>query len=162
MERTYYGVHKELEAAADEILRQSVAELPRSQKMDILTPWKVRDRLSREVYTSDGAPDAAVRLGMYHRAWNPRNTHLNSRDGKTSSARMDESSVYFDESSYRDRAGKVYNGRVRPQSMCRKLAWGHTIRLQCPPCRRYLPAGSEIACKRCGTIYVDEGAMACV
>lgn len=160
MGRTYYGVHKELEAAADAILREQVADLPRSQKMDILTPWKERDRLSREVYTADGVPDPAVRLGMYNRAWNPRNSHLNSRDGHVKARRTDELAVYLSAAAYEDRAGKVFNGRVSPQTLCRRLAWGKVVRLQCPPCRRYLPSGDEATCAKCGTIYINEGALA--
>lgn len=159
MERTHYGIHKELEAAADEMLRQAVAELPRSQKMDILTPWKVRDRLSREVYTSDGAPDSAVRSGMYNRAWNPRDGHLNSRDGHVRGARTHEVSAYWSDESYQDRAGKIYTGPLRMQAECRQLSWGRTIRLQCAPCRRYLAIGDEAVCRKCGTVYIKEGAV---
>lgn len=156
MERTHYGVHAELEAAANEWLRQAVAELPRSQKMDLLTPWKERDRLSREVYTADGVPDSAVRSGMYIRAWNPRNSHLNSRDGHVRSNRTEETAIYLSEEAYQDRAGAVYSGRLRVQTICRRLSWGTTIRLQCPPCRRYLASGAEVTCRKCGTIYVSE------
>jgi hypothetical protein len=160
MERTHYGVHKELEAAADEWLRQAVAELPRSQKMDILTPWKERDRLSREVYTSEGVPDPAVRSGMYNRAWNPGSSHLNSRDGHTRGHRTHEVFAYWADESYQDRAGRVYAGPVRMQSACRRVSWGRIVRLQCPPCRRYLASGDEITCRRCGTIYVKDGGLA--
>lgn len=160
MERTHYGIHKELEAAADEYLREAVAELPRSQKMDILTPWKERDRLSREVYTADGVPDAAVRSGMYNRAWNPRSSHLNSRDGHVKARRTDEAAVYLADEAYRDRAGKVYTGRMRPMIFCRRLSWGTVVRLQCPPCRRYLASGDEVTCRKCGTIYVNEEVFA--
>jgi hypothetical protein len=152
----HFGVHPELEAVADELLRSAVAELPRSEKMDILTPWKLRDRLSREVYTADGVPDSAVRSGMYNRVWNPGSAHLNSRDGHMRASRTDHSGVYFSETAYQDRAGKVYPGRLRPQSTCRRLSWGTTVRLQCPPCRRYLAAGAEVACAKCGTIYISE------
>jgi len=156
MERVHYGVHAELEAAADEILRQAVATVPRSQKMDVLTPWKERDRLSKEVYTAEGVPDPAVRSGMYNRVWNPRNTHLNSRDGHTQARRTDEISVYLSEEAYRDRAGRVFNGRLRLQTTCRRLTWGRVSRLQCPPCRRYLPVGNEVVCSKCGTTYISE------
>lgn len=154
MARVYYGVQKDLEAAADEILRQQVADLPRSQKMDILTPWKERDRLSREVYTADGIPDPAVRRGIYHRVWNPGNPHLNSRDGLVRARRTEEPGAYVPEEGYRDKAGRVFNGKLRLQDSCRRLSWGTTVRLQCPPCRRYLPVGDEVSCKRCGTIYI--------
>lgn len=160
MERIHYGVHKDLEAAADEILRQAVAALPRSEKMDILTPWKERDRLSREIYTSEGVPDPSVRLGMYNRAWNPGAAHLNSRDGHVRARRIEESSVYVPETSYRDRAGTLVIGWVRrPMSDCRVLHWGTQTRRQCVPCRRYLGAGGTVRCRRCGTTYVEEGAF---
>lgn len=161
MGRTYYGMHKELEAAADELLRQSVATLPRSEKMDLLTPWKERDRLSREVYTNEGTPDPALRRGMYNRAWNPRNTHLNSQDGAGGRSTPLEGSVYFAEESYRDRAGQVFHGRIRPQSVCRRLSWGTNLRLQCPPCRRIIAAGPLVSCRKCGTVYVAEEMLAC-
>lgn len=160
MDRTHYGVHKELEALADEMLREAVADLPRSQKMDILTPWKERDRLSREIYTADGIPDPSVRSGMYNRAWNPRDSHLNSRDGHVRGQRTHENFAYWSEESYKDRAGKVITGWVRrPMSECRIVRWGSQERLQCIPCRRYLAAGPEARCKRCRTMYVCEEEM---
>lgn len=157
MKRLQYGIHKELEAAADEWLRAAVASLPRSQKMDILTPWKERDRLSREVYTAEGVPDSAVRLGMYNRAWNPGSAHLNSRDGHVRAQRTEETAVYLPEASYRDRAGKVIHGWIRrPLTECRIVRWGSQVRLQCVPCRRYLAAGATAQCKRCRTTYVGK------
>lgn len=161
MDRTHYGIHKDLEAAADEILRAALADLPRGMKMDVLTPWKERDRLSREVYTSEGVPDPAIRRGIYGRAWNAGSAHLNSRDGFTQGSRMDEGgSTYFPERSYRDKAGKVYSGRVRSQGTCRLLTWGCSTRLQCIPCCRYLAAGMETQCSKCHTIYLSEEAFA--
>lgn len=158
VDRVHSGVHKELEAAADELLRQAVADLPRSEKMDILTPWKERDRLSREVYTSDGVPDPAVRLGMYNRSWNPGAAHLNSRDGHVRARRTEESSVYVPETSYQDWAGQVIIGWTqRPLSDCRVVRWGNQVRLQCVPCRRYLAVRSPVQCRRCRTTYVEEG-----
>lgn len=163
MDRIHYGIHKDLEAAADELLRQAVAELPRSQKMDILTPWKERDRLSREVYTSDGFPDSSVRSGMYNRAWNPGAAHLNSRDGHVRARRIEESSVYVPERAYEDWGGQVIVGWVqRPLSECRVLRWGSQQRLQCVPCRRYLSKGPQVKCHRCRTTYVGEGVAALV
>jgi hypothetical protein len=80
--RLHHGVHAELEEMANELIRQSLAGVTaRSAKSDILTPWKERDRYSREVYSSSGTVDAATRRGMFHRAWNPQHAHLNSRDG---------------------------------------------------------------------------------
>lgn len=86
-----YGVHKELEAAATEMIRQSMEGVTSmAEKSDILTPWKEQDRRSREVYSSTGVPDPSVRKGMYHRAWNARDTHLNSRDGLVRSSRTQQ------------------------------------------------------------------------
>lgn len=82
MSMIHYGVHKTLEGAANELLRESLHGVTSmSEKSDILTPWKEQDRRNREVYSADGAPDAAVRRGLYNRAWNPHHEHLNSRDG---------------------------------------------------------------------------------
>lgn len=166
-ERIHYGVHTDLEAAADELLRDALADLPRGMKMDVLTPWKLRDRLGREVYTADGVPDAAVRKGIFGRAWNAAAAHLNSCEGTSARRRrVDDGdiakSAYFPERAYQDKAGKVYNGRVRSQKLCRILQWGRTTRLQCTPCCRYLAAGPETTCSKCQTIYVSEEAFACV
>lgn len=163
-ERVHYGVHMDLEAAADELLRDALADLPRGMKMDVLTPWKLRDRLGREVYTSEGVPDPAVRKGIFGRAWNAASAHLNSRDGTTSRrARTEENpAAYFPDQAYQDKAGKVYSGRVRSQKLCRILQWGRTTRLQCAPCCRYLAAGPETRCSKCQTIYVSEEAFICV
>jgi hypothetical protein len=82
-------VNVQLEEMANELIRQSLAGVTaRSAKSDILTPWKERDRLSREVYSSSGTPDPAMRKGMYHRAWNPQHSHLNSRDGVAPARRI--------------------------------------------------------------------------
>ena len=78
----HYGVHANLEAEANRLIQESlVGVTSQSAKRDILTPWKEKDRREREVYTESGAPDSATRSGMYHRAYNPTSTHLNSRDG---------------------------------------------------------------------------------
>lgn len=82
MGRLVYGVHKTLEEAANEMLRQSLQGVTSQEaKKDILTPWKEKDRASREILVAAGTPDAAFRLGMYHRAYNSAAPHLNSRDG---------------------------------------------------------------------------------
>lgn len=159
MDRVFYGVHLELETVADELLRQQVANLPRSEKMDVLTPWKERDRLSREIYTTDGVPDPSVRSGMYHRAWNPKHGHLNSRDGATRGGRTDDLQCYVSRQGYEDWAGQVYEGPlgpVRPQSACRIIRWGRNIRLQCIPCSRYISWGHQSICSNCRTIYVND------
>lgn len=156
MDRTHYGVHAELEAVADELLRQQVAKLPRSEKMDILTAWKERDRYSREIYTSEGFPDPAVRKGMFNRSWNPQHGHLNSRDGQARGGRTEEIQFYVPKQGYEDRAGKVYSGKMRPQSACRVIRWGPHQRLQCITCIRYIPWGDEAVCSKCQTIYVRD------
>lgn len=82
MGKLRFGVDRTLEDAANEIIRESLAGVTkRSDKSDILTPWKEMDRKSREVYSSSGVVDAATRRGYFHRAWNPLHPHLNSRDG---------------------------------------------------------------------------------
>lgn len=77
-----HGIHPELEAEADEWIRQSLKGVTaRSAKSDILTPWKEQDRKSREVYVPSGVPDPSERQGMFHRSYNPARPELNSRDG---------------------------------------------------------------------------------
>lgn len=76
------GTCRELEAQADELIRQSLAGVTsREAKSDILTAWKQEDRWNHEVYTSSGFADPAVRKGQFSRAWNSRYPHLNSREG---------------------------------------------------------------------------------
>lgn len=77
-----HGVHKEMEAAADEMLRLSMSGITKhSDKSDVLTPWKEHARRSREVYVKDGTPDATLRRGNFNRAWNSAAPHLNSVEG---------------------------------------------------------------------------------
>lgn len=77
-----HGVHKELEQAANDMLKASMAGITsQSAKRDILTPWKEKDRRDREILVESGTPDASTRRGMYHRAYNPDSPHLNSREG---------------------------------------------------------------------------------
>lgn len=74
-----HGVHKEMEEAANEILRQHLSGITKhSDKADVLTPWKEQARRSREVYTSTGVPDGSVRRGIFTRSINPSQPHLNS------------------------------------------------------------------------------------
>lgn len=76
------GICKELEAQADELIRQSLAGVTsREAKSDILTPWKQQDRWDHEVYPAGGMADPAVRRGQFTRTWNSKYPHLNSRDG---------------------------------------------------------------------------------
>lgn len=82
MGRMRYGVNRQLEAQADEMLRRSLSKVTaHSDKKDILTPWKQQDRVSREVYVASGFPDATIRRGIFGRTYNPVQRHLNSREG---------------------------------------------------------------------------------
>lgn len=73
------GVHRELEDAASEMIRQSLVGVTRHEdKKDILTPWKQQSRLDREVYSAVGVPDGAMRRGNFNRALNRAHPHLNS------------------------------------------------------------------------------------
>jgi hypothetical protein len=93
-----YGVHAALEAEADRLLRESLAGVTsQSAKSDILTPWKMQDRISREVYTEAGVPEPATWSGIYHRAWNPSQTHLNSNDGVVRRRRTSTLRAHVDE-----------------------------------------------------------------
>lgn len=93
-----HGVHRALEDEADRLIRESlVGVTSQSAKRDILTPWKMKDRLEREVYSSSGSPDASTRSGMYNRAWNPAAPHLNSRDGVTRGRRTDSMRSFAEE-----------------------------------------------------------------
>ena len=77
------GTHRELESAADEILRQSMVGVTKhSEKSDILTPWKEQARRSREVMVPSGTPDSSLRRGNFNRAANFARPHLNSADGE--------------------------------------------------------------------------------
>lgn len=79
--RMRYGVHRVLEDAADAIIYAEVRKIKRHSENDILTPWKEKDRRRHEIYVPGGVPDAANRLGIYHRSTNPGRPELNSREG---------------------------------------------------------------------------------
>lgn len=81
--RVKSGIHEQLEAEADALIFGSLKDVTsREEKSDILTPWKEKNRKSREILSRSGHPiDGALRRGMYHRAYNPVQTHLNSYDG---------------------------------------------------------------------------------
>ncbi len=84
------GVHPQLEAQADRLIRESLKDVTKcSEKADILTPWKEQDRRRREVYVESGIPDPSVRKGMFHRAYNPERLDLNSREGLARSGRRE-------------------------------------------------------------------------
>lgn len=77
-----HGIHPELEAIADKLIKDSLVGVTKySEKSDILTPWKENMRRKREVLTASGTPDASIRQGMYHRKLNTTRPELNSRLG---------------------------------------------------------------------------------
>jgi hypothetical protein len=97
------GVHLPLEEAADQIIKESLANTTRhADKADILTPWKLRDRLSREVYVASGTPEAHLRRGHFGRVYNPRYPHLNSQDGTGTGGRKARHNVDLEASSAAD------------------------------------------------------------
>ncbi|WP_428957826.1 DUF7236 family protein [Streptomyces sp. cg35] len=80
--RIRHGVDPELEALADEILKQSFLDVPNpEEKAKILTRYMLQNRARREVYVSGGTPDGAVRKGSFHRAINRKYPHLNAVEG---------------------------------------------------------------------------------
>jgi hypothetical protein len=89
--RVKSGIHEQLEAEADALIFGSLKDVTsREEKSDILTPWKEKNRKSREILSRTGHPiDGALRRGMYHRVYNNRQTHLNSYDGPTRPIKMD-------------------------------------------------------------------------
>jgi hypothetical protein len=91
MGRVRYGRHEQVEEAADALIAASlVGVTSREAKADIMTPWKEKHRKTHEILTRTGAPvDPAVRRGIFGRAYNPVQTHLNSYDGPTRPIKMD-------------------------------------------------------------------------
>lgn len=89
--RVRSGVNELLEAEADALIFGSLKDVTsREEKSDILTPWKEKNRRSREILSRSGhAIDPALRRGMFHRTYNRVQTHLNSYDGPTRPIRMD-------------------------------------------------------------------------
>lgn len=91
-----HGIHKALDDEATRLIMQSLKGVTSmSAKSDILTPWKEQDRARREILVSSGMPDRSIRQGMYHRAWNARQQHLNSRDGTATARRGGETLAAF-------------------------------------------------------------------
>jgi hypothetical protein len=90
-DRVKSGLHEGLEAEADELLATSlIGVTSREAKSDILTPWKMKHRKTHEVLTKTGAAvDPAIRRGQFTRAYNSRQTWLNSYDGPTNPIRME-------------------------------------------------------------------------
>ena len=84
MGEMHFGVNRILEGEADRLIAESLRggrAHYHADKSDVLTPWKSQERRRREVYTATGMPDPAIRLGVFGRALNTRQVHLNSRDG---------------------------------------------------------------------------------
>lgn len=90
-DRVKYGRHEQLEQEADRLIYESLQGVTsREEKSDILTPWKEKNRKSREILSRTGAPiDGAIRRGIFSRAYNRQQTHLNSYDGPTRPVKMD-------------------------------------------------------------------------
>lgn len=147
MGQLHFGVHQQLEDAATEIIRKSLEGVTSmSAKSDILTPWKEQDRKRREVYSGEGVPDGALRRGMYHRAWNSIHPHLNSVEGRVSTAigRNDgQSAPRFDRGGDEIQPGDVYDLRIQ---------WGRQIRIKCPICSKFIPDGLQVICV-CGSVF---------
>lgn len=77
-----FGTHPVLEAAANQILRDSMRGITSiAAKSDILTPKKERMRGEREVLSSTGVVEPTSRRGIYYRDANPSRPDLNSREG---------------------------------------------------------------------------------
>lgn len=92
--RIRYGTHLALEEAADEIIFGHLRGITsRDEKADILTPWKLKNRLSKEVYNITGSPQPSIRNGMFHRALNRSRPWLNSRDGIAQTASRQDHSI---------------------------------------------------------------------
>lgn len=90
MGRIRYGVHGELEAEADALIYGSLEGVTsREEKSDIMTPWKLKHRQTHEILTRGAPVDPAVRRGLFIRAYNRQQTHLNSYDGPTRPIKMD-------------------------------------------------------------------------
>lgn len=147
MGQLHSGVHQQLDDAATEMIRKSLEGVTSmAAKSDILTPWKDQDRKRREVYSSEGVPDGALRRGMFHRAWNSTHRHLNSVDGKVPPP--GDLRTGGDPRFHRDEeaveAGEVYDLRIY---------WGDQIRIKCPICSKYMSSKDlEVVC-RCGSVY---------
>jgi hypothetical protein len=111
MGRLMYGINHALDDEATALIKASLEGVTRNaDKSDILTPWKEKDRKDREVYTDSGTPDPAFRKGMFRRAWNSRDSHLNSRDGHVRGRRVQSfTSIFAD-----DATGGTYNSDQNP------------------------------------------------
>lgn len=92
--RVRYGVNPTLEEAADQIIFDYLRGITsREEKSDVLTPWKEKHRLAKEIYNASGFPDSSIRQGMFGRVLNRARPHLNSRDGLARSAARSEHTI---------------------------------------------------------------------
>lgn len=92
-DRVKFGTHLQLEDEATALIMASLVGVTnREDKADVLTPWKLKHRHTHEILTRTGAPvDPAVRKGIFGRAYNSVQTHLNSYDGPTRPMKMSSS-----------------------------------------------------------------------
>lgn len=102
MAKMRHGVHKPLEAMANDLLRETFrGETSHSVVNDVLSPWKLAARRRREVYVASGRPDPSFRKGLYRREANRVKLHLNSRDGADMKReKIDPISVFDEEVSW--------------------------------------------------------------
>lgn len=92
-----YGTHRVLEDAGTELIRRSLIGVNGHEaKRDVLTPWKERDRRSREVFVPSGTPDPALRIGNFHRVASPT-SHLNSVQGSVRPRRRSTLAKFVEE-----------------------------------------------------------------
>jgi len=92
--RIRYGTHLALEEAANAIIFGHLRGISsREEKSDILTPWKEKNRLAKEVYNVTGFPQPSIRNGMFHRRLNRARPWLNSRDGIAQTASRQDHSI---------------------------------------------------------------------
>lgn len=92
--RVRYGTNLVLEEEADAIIFGHLREISsREEKSDVLTPWKLKNRLSKEVYNVTGFPQPSIRNGMFHRTLNRAKPWLNSRDGIAQTASRQDHSI---------------------------------------------------------------------
>jgi hypothetical protein len=92
--RIRYGTNLVLEEEADRIIFGHLREISsREEKSDILTPWKLKNRLSKEVYNASGFPQPSIRNGMFNRVLNRARPWLNSRDGIAQTASRQDHSI---------------------------------------------------------------------
>lgn len=78
-----YGTCAQLEEHATALLLASIEGATRAEKSDIITPWKENNLKRREIFTTFGVPDPAVRKGQFSKSYNPAKPDLNSREGAT-------------------------------------------------------------------------------